>query len=69
MKDDLIGGVGAEVVYLWLEDALEILGTVDVEVLDASEEPEGGEHSDESEDMVSVQMGEEDSLEMRKTES
>ena len=48
---------------------MEILGTVDVEVLDASEESEGGEHSDESEDMVSVQMGEEDSLEMGKTES
>ena len=69
MKDDLIGGVGAEVVYLWLEDALESLGTVDVEVLDASEESEGGEHSDESEGVVAMQMGEEDSLEMGKTES
>ena len=69
MKDDLIGGVGTKVVYLWLEDALEVLGTVDVEVLDASEESEGGEHSDESENMVAVQVGEEDSLEMRKTES
>ena len=65
----MIGEVGAEVVYLWLEDALEVLGTVDVEVLDASEESEGGEHSDESEDMVSVQMGEEDSLKMGEVES
>ena len=64
VKDDAVGGVGAEVGDLWLEDALEVLGTVDVEVLGAPEESEGGEHADEPKGMVAMQMSEENGLEM-----
>lgn len=64
VEDDLVGGIGTEVIDLRLEDALEVLRSVDVEVLGASEESEGGEHTDESEGVVAMQMGEEDGLEM-----
>lgn len=46
VEDNLIGGVGAEIVDLWLEDACEVLWPVDVKVLCASEQSEGGEHAD-----------------------
>ena len=64
VEDDLVGGIGTEVIDLWLEDALEVVRSVDVEVLGASEESEGGEHTDEPEGVVAMQMGEEDGLEM-----
>lgn len=64
VKENLVGGIGAEVVDLWLEDALEVLGAVDVEVLGAPEKSEGGEHADEPKGMVAMQMSEENGLEM-----
>ena len=64
VKDDAVGGVGAEVIDLWLEDALEVLGAVDMEVLGATEKSEGGEHADEPKGMVAMQMSEENGLEM-----
>ena len=69
VEDDSEGGVGTEVVNLWLEESLEVVGTIDVEVLDASEKPEGGEHSDESEDVVAMQVGEEDGLNLGKCDA
>lgn len=68
MEDNLIGGVGAEIVDLWLEDACEVLWSVDVQVLYASEQSEGGEHAAKSEHMVAMQMCEEDGLQMGETE-
>ena len=68
VKENLVRRVGAEVVDLWLEDALEVFGTVDVEVLGTSEESEGGEHADEPEGMVAMQMSEENGLEMREAD-
>lgn len=64
VKENLVRRIGAKVIDLWLEDALEVLGTVDVEVLGASEESEGGEHADEPKGMVAMQMSEENGLEM-----
>ena len=64
VKENLVRRIGTKVIDLWLEDALEVLRSVDVEVLGASEESEGGEHTDESEGVVAMQMGEEDGLEM-----
>ncbi len=64
VKENLVRRIGAEVVDLWLEDALEVLGAVDVEVLGATEESEGGEHADEPEGVVAMQMSEENGLEM-----
>ena len=64
VKENLVRRIGTKVIDLWLEDALEVLGTVDVEVLGASEESEGGEHADEPEGMVAMQMSEENGLEM-----
>ena len=69
VKDDAVGEVSTKVVDLWLEYALEILGAVDVEVLDASEQSEGGEHADESKDVVAVQVCEEDGLQMGEAEA
>ena len=68
MKDNLVGGIGTEIVNLRLEDALEILWTIDVKVLGTSKESEGGEHADESKGMVTVQMGEEDGLQTGESE-
>lgn len=64
VKDDAVGGVGAEVVDLWLEDALEVLRTINMEVLGTPEKSEGGEHADEPEGVVAMQMSEENGLEM-----
>lgn len=64
VKENLVRRIGAEVVDLWLEDALEVLGSVDVEVLGAAEKSEGGEHADEPEGVVAMQMSEENGLEM-----
>lgn len=64
VEENLVGRIGAEVVDLWLEDALEVLGAVDVEVLGATEKSEGGEHADEPKGMVAMQMSEENGLEM-----
>ena len=69
VEDDFIGRIGAEVIYLWLEDACEVLRPVDVEVLNASEQSEGGKHPDESKCMVAMQMGEEDGLQMGEAEA
>lgn len=54
VNDNFVWGVGTEVVDLWLEDALQVFRSVDVEVLGASEESEGGEHSYESKSVVTV---------------
>ena len=64
VKENLVRRIGTEVVDLWLEDALEVLGSVDVEVLGTPEKSEGGEHADEPKGMVAMQMSEEDGLEM-----
>lgn len=64
MKENLVRRIGTEVVDLWLEDALEVLGAVDVEVLGTPEKSEGGEHADEPKGMVAMQMSEENGLEM-----
>ena len=64
VKENLVRRIGAEVVDLWLEDALEVLGAVDVEVLGAPEKSEGGEHADEPKGVVAMQMSEENGLEM-----
>ena len=69
VEDDFIGRIGAEVIYLWLEDACEVFRPVDVEVLNASEQSEGGQHSEESEGVVAMQVGEEDGLQMGETEA
>ena len=68
VEDDAVGGIGAEVVDLWLADALEVLRAVDVEVLGSAEESEGGEHADEPEGVVAVEVGEENGLEMGETD-
>lgn len=64
VKENLVRRVGAEVVDLWLEDALEVLGAVDVEVLGTPEKSEGREHADEPKGVVAMQMSEENGLEM-----
>ena len=64
VKENLVRRIGTEVIDLWLEDALEVLGTINMEVLGTPEESEGGEHADEPEGVVAMQMSEEDSLEM-----
>lgn len=68
VKDDAVGGIGAEVVDLWLEDAQEVLRTINMEVLGAPEESEGGEHADEPKGVVAMQMSEENGLEMGETD-
>lgn len=68
MQKDLVGRIGTEVVDLGLENALEVFGTIDVEVLDASHESESGKHADEPKHMVAMQMGEEDGLQMGETD-
>ena len=64
VKENLVRRIGTKVIDLWLEDALEVLGTVDVEVLGTPEKSEGGEHADEPEGVVAMQMSEENGLEM-----
>lgn len=64
VKENLVRRIGAEVIDLWLEDALEVLRAVDMEVLGATEKSEGGEHADEPEGVVAMQMSEENGLEM-----
>ena len=64
VEDDFIGGIGTEVVYLWLEDACEVFGPIDVKVLDASEQSESGQHAEESKGVVTMQVSEEDGLKM-----
>ena len=64
VKENLVRRIGTKVIDLWLEDALEVLRTINVEVLGTPEKSEGGEHADESEGMVAMQMSEENSLEM-----
>ena len=69
VEDNLVRGVGTEVVDLWLEYTCEVLWPVDVEVLDASEQAKGGEHADESKHMVAMQVSEKDGLQMGETEA
>lgn len=69
VKDDVVGGIGTEVVDLWLENALQVLGTIDVEVLNAPEKSEGGEHADESKSVIAMKVCEEDALEMGEGET
>ena len=64
VKENLVRRIGAEVIDLWLEDALEVLGTINMEVLGTSEKSECGEHADEPKGVVAMQMSEEDGLEM-----
>lgn len=64
VKENLVRRIGAEVVDLWLEDALEVLRTINMEVLGTPEKSEGGEHADEPKGMVAMQMSEENGLEM-----
>ena len=68
VKENLVRRIGTKVIDLWLEDACEVLWSVDVQVLYASEQSEGGEHADKSEHMVAMQMCEEDGLQMGETE-
>lgn len=64
VKENLVRRIGTKVIDLWLEDALEVLGAVDMEVLGTPEKSEGGEHADEPKGMVAMQMSEENGLEM-----
>ena len=64
MKENLVRRIGTKVIDLWLEDALEVLGSIDMEVLGTPEKSEGGEHADEPEGVVAVEVGEENGLEM-----
>lgn len=64
VKENLVRRIGTKVIDLWLEDALEVLGTINMEVLGTPEKSEGGEHADEPKGMVAMEVGEEDSLEM-----
>lgn len=64
VKENLVRRVGTKVIDLWLEDALEVLRTINMEVLGAPEESEGGEHADEPKGMVAMQMSEENGLKM-----
>ena len=64
VKENLVRRIGTKVIDLWLEDALEVLRSIDMEVLGAPEKSEGGEHADEPEGMIAMQMSEEDGLEM-----
>ena len=64
VKENLVRRIGTKVIDLWLEDALEVLGSIDMEVLGTPEKSEGGEHADEPEGVVAMQMGEENGLEM-----
>lgn len=64
VEDDAVRRIGAEVVDLWLEDALEVLRTINMEVLGTPEKSEGGEHADEPKGVVAMQMSEENGLEM-----
>ena len=68
VKENLVRRIGTKVIDLWLKDALEVLGTINMEVLGTPEKSEGGEHADEPEGMVAMQMSEEDSLEMREAD-
>ena len=54
----MVGGIGTEVVDLWLENALQVLGTIDVEVLNASEKAEGGGQAEEGGGVVGMWWGE-----------
>ena len=56
VKENLVRRIGTKVIDLWLKDALEVLGT--------PEKSEGGEHADEPEGVVAVEVGEENGLEM-----
>lgn len=64
VKENLVRRIGTKVIDLWLEDALEVLGTINMEVLGAPEKSESGEHADEPKGMVAMQMSEENGLEM-----
>ena len=64
VKENLVRRIGTKVIDLWLEDALEVLRTINVEVLGTPEKSEGGEHADEPKGMVAMQMSEENGLEM-----
>ena len=64
VKENLVRRIGTKVIDLWLEDALEVLGTINMEVLGTPEKSEGGEHADEPEGVVAVEVGEENGLEM-----
>ena len=64
VEETLVRRIGTKVIDLWLEDALEVLGTINMEVLGTPEKSEGGEHADEPKGMVAMQMSEEDGLEM-----
>jgi hypothetical protein len=64
VKENLVRRIGTKVIDLWLEDALEVLGSIDMEVLGTPEKSEGGEHADEPEGVVAVEVGEENGLEM-----
>jgi hypothetical protein len=64
VEENLVRRIGTKVIDLWLEDALEVLGSIDMEVLGTPEKSEGGEHADEPEGVVAVEVGEENGLEM-----
>ena len=69
VENNLEWRVFAEVVYLRLENANEVFWTIDVEVGGASEQSKCRDQSDESEAMITMQMSEEDGVEMRELES
>ena len=68
VKENLVRRIGTKVIDLWLKDALEVLGTINMEVLGTPEKSEGGEHADEPEGVVAVEVGEENGLEMGETD-